>query len=61
MEVKKHKLLLMLHEQAPSRQETVQVEGVEEGPAIAGEERETDELVGTKCRVPLKEVNAISL
>lgn len=70
MEIKRHKLLLMLQEQVPSSTTTPEGSTLK-GPALAAgtghqetghqgveekEEEEVDELVGTKCRAPLKEV-----
>lgn len=62
MELKKHKLLLMLHE-APATCEGGQQQvppseegGEQERLCQPSQDQEQDELVGMKCRVPLKEV-----
>ena len=59
VEVKKQKLLLMLHPteegEGPSEEVGVATDGPP--PADGGEGESVDDVVGMKCRAPLKEVS----
>ena len=69
MEVKKHKLLLLLQgspaaegaEGVGGTQGATAPGGTEKSAQGEGEGEEVDELVGTRCRAPLKEVSDVMM